>query len=198
MTRRQRLLIALAAALIGVALGWVIQDLLGDRSRAVLPRPAVGGPFVALDHHGRVVDDKQFRGKAMILSFGFTSCPDICPLGLARIEETLDALGPDASHVQALFITVDPARDMPERLKTHITHFSDRILGITGSLAQITTIAQAYRVYFKIQGDPATNPNYLVDHSGFIYVMDRGGGFVGTFNHDTPVENTVKLVRRAL
>ena len=134
----------------------------------------------------------------MLVYFGFTNCPDICPTGLARMTEIMDALGPDAAKLQPIFVTVDPGRDTPEVMKSYVAHFSDRFVGLTGSQAEIAAVAKAYRVYFKIHGDPATNPNYLVDHSAFIYVMDTKGGFVGTFTPDTPVDAAVKLIRRAL
>jgi len=83
-------------------------------------------------------------------------------------------------------------------MKSYVEHFSDRIIGLTGTTEQVAVIAKAYRVYFKLHGDPATNPNYVVDHSGFVYVMDRSGRFVGTFNPDSSVDAAVKLIQRAL
>lgn len=192
MSRGTRLLVALAAALVGVALGWLIQSLDFTAS------PQVGGRFALVDQDGRRVTDASYRGKAMAVFFGFTNCPDICPTGLARMTEIMDALGPDAAKLQPIFVTVDPGRDTPEVMKSYVAHFSDRFVGLTGSEAEIAAVAKAYRVYFKIHGDPATNPNYLVDHSAFIYVMDTTGGFVGTFTPDTPVDAAVKLIRRAL
>lgn len=192
MSRGTRLLVALAAALVGVALGWLIQSFDFTAS------PQVGGRFALVDQDGRRVTDASYRGKAMAVFFGFTNCPDICPTGLARMTEIMDALGPDAAKLQPIFVTVDPGRDTPEVMKSYVAHFSDRFVGLTGSEAEIAAVAKAYRVYFKIHGDPATNPNYLVDHSAFIYVMDTKGGFVGTFTPDTPVDAAVKLIRRAL
>jgi protein SCO1/2 len=199
MNRRTRLLIALAAALLGVAIGYLLQLVIFERrSLPQLTSVQVGGPFTLTAHDGRRLASTELRGKALIVSFGFTFCPDICPLGLARINELLDALGPDAAKVNTVFITVDPARDTPAILKDYVLHFSDRIIGLTGSEAEIAQVARAYRVYYKISGDPATNRNYLVDHSAYIYVMDRDGAFVGTFTHETSIENAAKLVRKAL
>jgi protein SCO1 len=191
-SRSTRLLVALVAALVGVALGWLIQSF-------DFTAPAqVGGKFALTDQDGRRVTDSSYRGKAMAVFFGFTNCPDICPTGLARMAEIMDALGPDAAKLQPIFVTVDPRRDTPEVMKSYVEHFSDRIIGLTGSEAEIAAVAKAYRVYFKIQGDPATDPNYVVDHSAFVYVMDAKGGFVGTFTPDTQVDAAVKLIRRAL
>jgi protein SCO1/2 len=191
-SRTRRLLLVLGAVIAGAVIALGI-----ERLQIVAP-PQVGGAFVLTDHDGRRVRDTDFRGRAMAVFFGFTHCPDICPTALARMSEVLDALGPDADAVQALFVSVDPRRDTPALLKDYVTHVSPRILGLTGSEAEIAAVARAYRVYYRINGDPETNPNYLVDHSGFVYVMDRSGRFVGTFNPDAPVDGATRLMRRAL
>ena len=192
MSTSRRVLLILAAIAAGALIALAI-----ERFQIVAP-VQVGGPFTLVDHDGRRVRDDDFRGRAMLVFFGFTHCPDVCPTALARMSEVLDALGPDADAVRALFVSVDPRRDTPALLKDHVLHFSPRILGLTGSEAEIAAIARAYRVYYRVVGDPATNPNYLVDHSGFVYVMDRAGRFVGTFNPDAPVEGATRLIRRAL
>jgi protein SCO1/2 len=191
-SRTRRLLLVLGAVIAGAVIALGI-----ERLQIVAP-PQVGGAFVLTDHDGRRVRDTDFRGRAMAVFFGFTHCPDICPTALARMSEVLDALGPDADAVQALFVSVDPRRDTPALLKDYVTHVSPRILGLTGSEAEIAAVARAYRVYYRINGDPETNPNYLVDHSGFVYVMDRSGRFVGTFNPDASVDGATRLMRRAL
>jgi protein SCO1/2 len=188
----RRALLVLGAAAAGAAIALAIG---GD---GLAPAPLVGGDFTLTDHDGRRVRDADFRGRAMLVFFGFTHCPDVCPTALGRIAEVLDALGPDAEAVRALFVTVDPRRDTPELMKDHVGHFSSRILGLTGSEAEIAAIARAYRVYYKAHGDAATSSDYLVDHSAFVYVMDRAGRFVGTFNPESPVEAGIRLVRRAL
>lgn len=164
----------------------------------LVPGARVGGDFALVDHDGRRVRDADFRGSAMLVFFGFTHCPDVCPTALARIAEILDALGPDAGSVRALFVSVDPRRDTPALLKEYVAHFSPRIVGLTGSEAEIAAIARAYRAYYRIAADAGTNPGYLVDHSSFVYVMDRGGRFVGSFNPDAPAQTALRLIRRAL
>lgn len=192
MPRSWRLAVAMLAVVIGGAIGYAIQNFIADTA------PQVGGRFTMSDHTGKQVSDAAYRGKVMVVFFGFTNCPDICPTGLARMAEVMDALGPRAADVQPLFVTVDPGRDTPAVMKSYVEHFSDRIIGLTGTSEQVAAIAKAYRVYFKLHGDPATNPNYVVDHSGFVYVMDRSGRFVGTFNPDSSVDAAVKLIQRAL
>jgi protein SCO1/2 len=134
----------------------------------------------------------------MLVDFGYTNCPDICPLGLALMTDVLEQLGPNADKVQPLFITVDPARDTAPVLKDYIGHFSDRIIGLTGTKEEIAAAAKAYRVYYKVHGDPATDPNYPVDHSGFIYLMGRDGKFITHFTHETPADRMAETIRKAL
>jgi protein SCO1/2 len=198
LSARLRLLVVLLAGLAGLALGWVLWHGVGRDGGGGPLAAQVGGPFALVDQDGRRVSDRDFRGKALVVEFGFTFCPDICPLGLSRIAEVMDALGPDAKRVQPVFISVDPARDTPAVLKDYVRHFSDDVVGLTGTPEEVAAAARAYRVYFKAAGDPAKDPNYTVDHSALIYVMDREGRFVGTFTHETPVENAVRLVRKAL
>lgn len=158
----------------------------------------IGGPFKLTDDTGKVRTDQDFRGKIMLVEFGYTFCPDICPLGLQLFADVMDKLGPDAAQVQPLFITVDPARDTPQQLRTYVTHFSPKILGLTGSDQEIAQVAREYRVYYKLAADHATNPNYSVDHSAILYIMDQKGRFVGHFTHETPVDQVVAAIRSHL
>jgi protein SCO1/2 len=111
-------------------------------------RPAVGGPFALVDSEGRAVTDADFRGRFMLVYFGFTYCPDVCPTSLTYIAQALDRLGPDADKVVPVFITVDPERDTPEQLKEYVRHFHPKLVGLTGTPEQIAAAAKAYRVYF--------------------------------------------------
>jgi cytochrome oxidase Cu insertion factor (SCO1/SenC/PrrC family) len=201
MPARTRLAVIAATVVIGVAIGYAVQQVLfpanAPQTRS-FGEALIGGPFSLVDQDGNRRTDADFRGKLMLVNFGYTNCPDICPLGLALLAETLERLGPDAAQLQPIFITVDPARDTAPVLKDYIAHFSDRIVGLTGTKEEIAAAAKAYRVYYKVHGDPATDPNYPVDHSGFIYLMDRNGKFVTHFMHDTPVERVVEGVRKAL
>jgi protein SCO1/2 len=190
--RLRRLALALAAVATGVAIGAAFHLL--DFAAG----PRVGGPFSLVDHDGRRVSEASYRGSALAIFFGFTHCPDVCPAALARMAELLDALGPDAARLQPLFVTVDPARDTPAVLKDHVAHFSPRIVGLSGSEAEIAAMAKAWRAYYRVQGDPRTNPGYLVDHSAFVYVMDAQGRFVGTYGPDASLDAALRLVRRAL
>ena len=154
--------------------------------------------FRLTDSLGQPRSLQEFRGKLVVVFFGYTQCPDVCPTTLATMAEVMKQLGDAAQRVQVIFVTVDPARDTPAVLKDHVAHFSPRIVGLTGSEAEIAAMAKAWRAYYRVQGDPRTNPGYLVDHSAFVYVMDAQGRFVGTFGPDASLDAALRLVRRAL
>ena len=138
-------------------------------------RETIGGPFALVDHTGKPRTDADFRGKLMLVYFGFTWCPDICPTDLQNIGLALDELGDAADKVQPLFITVDPARDTPEHLRDYVPMFHPRLIGLTGSAAAIHSAAAAYRVYFAQV--PLKGDDYTVDHSSFIYLMGADGKY---------------------
>jgi len=141
-------------------------------------RVPVGGPFDLTDQTGHRRTDADFRGKLVVLYFGYTSCPDVCPTELQSISLALDQLGAAAEAVQPLFITVDPERDTPARLAEFVSAFHPRLIGLTGSLADIRKTAIAYRTFFAKQGN-APAGNYSVDHTGFIYLVGRDGQYLG-------------------
>ncbi len=140
-------------------------------SAASLP---IGGPFSLTDQYGATRQDSDFRGKLMLVYFGYVYCPDICPTTLAAMSQTLDRLGPEADQVQPIFITVDPDRDTPARLKLYAANFHRRLLALTGSDDQVAAAEKEYRVYAKKVIEPG-QADYLMDHSSFIYLMDRNG-----------------------
>jgi cytochrome oxidase Cu insertion factor (SCO1/SenC/PrrC family) len=149
----------------------LIQGLLSGRA-------PVGGPFELTDQSGRRRTDADFHGKLVVLYFGYTSCPDVCPTELQAISLALDNLGDAAGDVQPLFITLDPERDTPARLADFVTSFNPRLIGLTGSLAEIRKTAIAYRTFFVKNG--ATAPgDYTVDHTGFIYLVGKDGHYLG-------------------
>jgi cytochrome oxidase Cu insertion factor (SCO1/SenC/PrrC family) len=197
-------LIAIAVAIVaGVAIGVGARFLMpGEDGRSAFKQtlvdPGIGGPFHLTDQNGQSRTDADFRGKLMLVEFGYTFCPDVCPLGLQLFADVLDQLGPDADKVQPIFITVDPARDTPAQIKDYVAHFSPRIVGLTGSEQDIAATARAYRVYYKLAPDHATNPNYSVDHSAILYLMDTNGRFITHFTHETPVDRVVATIHAQL
>jgi len=144
----------------------------------------VGGPFTLRDGNGRTVTERDFRGKYMLVYFGYTFCPDVCPTTLNEMSEALDRLGPKADSVQPIFITVDPRRDTPEVVKQFTAAFTPRLLGLTGTDEQIAKVAQAYRVYFAEHRTGSGPNDYTMDHSSMLYFMGPDGRFIAPVRAD--------------
>jgi protein SCO1/2 len=142
---------------------------------------AIGGPFTLVDHTGKTVTDKDYRGKFMLVFFGYTFCPDVCPTELNTIGVALDKMGPAAEKVVPIFVTVDPQRDTAEKLKSYVADFHPRLVGLTGTEEQVAVAAKAYKVYYKKVGAEKAAADYLLDHSSYIYLMGPDGGFVAHF-----------------
>lgn len=133
---------------------------------------AIGGPFTLVDHTGRAVTEADFAGRFMLIYFGFTHCPDICPTELQIMANAVDSLGGDARQVVPVFITVDPERDTPAHLKDYVAAFHARMVGLTGTPEQIAAVAKAYKIYFsKVEADGG----YQVDHTSFVYLIGPDG-----------------------
>lgn len=142
-------------------------------------RAPVGGPFELLDQAGHRRTEADFRGKLVVLFFGYTYCPDVCPTELQSIGLALDELGAAADLVQPLFITVDPERDTPARLAEFVPSFHPRLIGLTGSPADIRKTATAYRTFFARNDGARPGGDYSVDHTGFIYLVGKDGRYLG-------------------
>ncbi len=157
-------------------------------------RALIGGPFSLSDPSGKRVTDRDFRGKLMLVFFGYTHCPDVCPTELQNMAEVIGKLGPDAQQVAPIFVSVDPARDTPEALSSYVGNFSPSITGLTGTQDEVASAAKAYRVFFrKADGN---QDNYSVDHSAFVYLMDRNGNYITHFMFNTPAETVVKEIKK--
>jgi protein SCO1/2 len=155
----------------------------------------VGGPFTLAAPDGATVTDESYRGKWLVVFFGYTFCPDTCPTTLSQIALALDKLGPDAGKVQPIFITVDPARDTPEVMGQYTEAFDPRIVGLSGSAEQIAAVSKAYGAYSERRNSGADAAGYLVDHSTYIYIMDPDGKFVRGLSFDTPSDDIANAVR---
>jgi len=141
-------------------------------------RAPVGGPFELTDQTGHRRTDMDFRGKLVVLYFGYTYCPDVCPTELQSISLALGKLGAAADLVQPVFITVDPERDTPARLAEFVSSFHPRLIGLTGSLAEIRKTAIAYRTFF-VKNSAVASGEYSFDHTGFIYLIGKDGRYLG-------------------
>jgi len=161
--------------------------------------PSVGGPFTLVDQDGRTVTDADFRGKYMLIYFGYTFCPDVCPTALTEVGQAIDKLGKDAEKVVPIFITVDPERDRPEHLKEYVRFFHPRMVGLGGSVAQVAAAAKAYRVYFaKAREKGAAEDEYLMDHTSITYLMGPDGKFLAHFSHGTSADAMAERIRKFL
>lgn len=157
----------------------------------------VGGSFELVDHTGRTVTDQTFRGRFMLVYFGYTFCPDICPTDLQTMVSALDRLGPQAERVQPVFITVDPQRDTVAHLAEYMPLFGPELIGLTGSDDAIARTARAYKVYYA-RNDDGGSTDYLMDHSAFMYLMDPEGTFVTVFGHGTSADAIAEGIRAAI
>jgi len=145
---------------------------------------AIGGPFHLIDQDGMVRTEKDFKGKYMLVFFGYTYCPDVCPTTLAVMADGLEKIGPLADKVRPIFITVDPKRDTPDKIKAYLASFGARFIGLTGSADEISHVAKEYRVYYR-EHPPENGAEYTVDHSGVVYLMDPNDMFVANYSLDT-------------
>jgi protein SCO1/2 len=170
----------LVAALAG-ALLWREADSVPGMGRVVTSGEiAVGGPFQLVDQDGKKVSDADFRGRFMLIYFGYSFCPDVCPTTLGVMAEALDRMGADGRKIVPVFITVDPARDTPKVLKQYMAAFGPRFVGLTGDDAAIGKVEKAYRVYAKKRplDDAKPDGNYAMDHSSVMYLVGPDGKVV--------------------
>jgi len=144
----------------------------------------IGGPFTLQDGSGKTVTDKDFRGKYMLVYFGYTFCPDVCPTTLNAVADAMDKLGPEAGRIKPLFITVDPKRDTATVVKQYAAAFGPSIEGLTGTPEEIAAVAKEYRVYYaEHRTGPGPN-DYSMDHSSVLYLMSPDGGFIAPVRAD--------------
>ena len=141
-------------------------------------RPEIGGPFRLVAHTGAVVESGDLRGKPLVVFFGFTHCPDVCPTALATLSQDLRDLGPDADRLQAVFVTLTPERDTREALVQYMQAFDPRILALTGTPEEVKAVAKAYKVYSEKV--PTAAGDYTMNHTASVFLMDREHRFKGT------------------
>lgn len=158
---------------------------------------SIGGPFELVDGAtGKTVTDADFQGRYMLIFFGYTFCPDVCPSSLATVGQALDMLPPEkALRIEPMFITVDPERDTPEVVAEYVSHFHPRFHGLSGSAEQVRAASKAYRVYAaKVDEDPADPDSYLMDHSAIAYLMGPDGNFVTHLSHGLTAEKMAETL----
>jgi cytochrome oxidase Cu insertion factor (SCO1/SenC/PrrC family) len=158
----------------------------------------IGGPFTLTDTTGRQVTDKDYRGRYMLVFFGFTACPDICPAGMQLISAALDKIGAKAENVTPIFISVDPERDTPQKLAGYVKNFSPRMVGLTGTPAEIAAVAKAYKVFYEKTPNEAAPADYGMNHTSIIYLMSPDGEYVTHFTPMTSVDAMAEKLGKLL
>jgi protein SCO1/2 len=160
-------------------------------------KAAVGGPFTLADAWGKPRSLAEFRGKVVLLYFGYTFCPDVCPTDLAAIAAMLRSLGPHAAEVQPIFVTLDPERDKPEALRDYVAAFHPSFVALRGSDRETRRVATSFKVFYEKAPLPQSDA-YLVDHMAFTFLLDRNGEYVAFFPPGTKFERMAVMVREAL
>lgn len=183
MPRYFRIGLILAAAVAGTALGLLAFEIFSPAVPQRQVQQATARPpaaaFELLDHTGRAVTQTDFDGRAMMIFFGFTNCPDVCPTALSTAGEILDALGPDADRLTAVFVTVDPERDTVDRMAEYVAAFHPRIVGLTGTVDQVRRATEAYGIFFR---KVPQQDGYSMDHTAVTLLVDPAGRLAGTLD----------------
>lgn len=155
--------------------------------------------YLLMNPQGRAVTHEDFRGRFQLISFGFVSCPDVCPTTLLEFKHVLESLGDRAARLQAIFITVDPERDTPAVLREYTAAFDARILGLTGSPELVRRAADTFRVqYEKVREPGAPADQYTMNHTAGMYLLDTRGQFLAKFPYAMPAREIAGHIRQAL
>ena len=180
---------------------WVTKDRTGQKDAieaiAKPEEPPIGGTFALTAQDGTIVHNSDFRGRAMLVSFGFTRCPDICPVTVSTLSQTLELLGADANQLAAVFISVDPAHDTPAVMKDFLSNLDKHIVGLTGTEGQIKQVADVYKVYYAAAPKEA-GAGDSIDHSGYIYLMNKDGKFLRVFPYNVPPQELANEIQTIL
>ncbi|TQV79167.1 SCO family protein [Denitrobaculum tricleocarpae] len=200
-----RALLSSAVVIAVIALGttgWILGSRLTQEKTpagtGIVSVPAdMRGPFDLIDHTGRRTTEADFRGEKVLLYFGYTFCPDICPTSLQDMSAAFEALGPDGDKLRPVFITVDPDRDTQAHLADYVELFHERMVGLTGPKERTDAVARDFRVYHSIRTD--IDPvDYPVDHSSYTYLMDEDWNLMLVFRHGTSPEVMAAAIKERL
>ena len=157
-------------------------------------QPKIGGPFELIDHEKTTRTEADYKGKYMLVYFGYSFCPDICPTALYNITSALNSIGDKVKEIHPIFITIDPERDDASQLAIYRKNFHPNIKMLTGTVEQVKKAAKSYRVYYAKAKPDGTSTEYLVDHSSIVYLMDRQGRYLTSFNHETDPQVMAKKI----
>ncbi len=183
------------------ALHWILLLALSGTTALAAPT-APGGAFSLIGHGGKNVSDTDFRGNFMLIFFGYTHCPEICPIGLQTLAQTMKLLGANANKLQPIFISIDPQRDTAEIMASYVNHFHPRLLGLTGTPEQIRHVTNRFRVRysrFYYMAPPSDDdkqiPEYSMDHTALMYLMGPDGDFIAAFDFGLPAEKLAARIQ---
>jgi protein SCO1/2 len=202
------LLVATAVAVLGAELAVKLSDIGNTppdkaeqaRTAQEVAREAITGEFSLVDHNGNPVTDEDYRGSWLLIFFGYTHCPDVCPTTLGAVSVVMDILGEDSAKVQPLFISVDPQRDTPEVLKDYVSAFHPSIMGLSGTPEQIKAAAQSHRAFYAKapaeEDGEIGETDYAMDHSAYLYLMDPEGVYANVFSPTDTPEGIAKQIRQ--
>lgn len=191
----RRLLAFLAIAFIGIGLLSGAFFFLADNEHAGSGgSSAVGGPFTLTDMDGKPFSSESLKGKPYLVFFGFTYCPEVCPTTLFDLTQDMKELGPDADKLNVVFISVDPERDTPELVKTYLSNFDSRFIGLTGTPQQIAEVARSFKAFYR--KIPTSDGDYTLDHQVTIYMMDGKGRFALASSYQEDQETRLTKIKR--
>jgi protein SCO1/2 len=198
---RRLAIVVVAGFLIGALAGAFILALNASSNSHLVEssgKALVGGPFALIDQNGKPVTEQDFHGRYMLVFFGFTHCPDICPAELQVMAASLDQLGDKAAEVVPILVTLDPARDTPDAIGAYVKNFGPRFVGLTGSPESIDRMAKEYRVAYSKFQDKSSEDDYSIDHSTLVYLMGPDGEFITHFTFGTSAAQMTDALRRYL
>ncbi len=191
---------AIVITVLIIAIGGRFLFLSDDQTLTPAANTSLGGPFTLVNSAGETVTDKDFHGRYMLIYFGYTFCPDVCPTSLSTTAQALAMLPPEkVEKLTPVFVSVDPHRDTPEVVGEYVTYFDDRMVGLTGSDEQVAAAAKAYKVYYqKVEEEGGDPEAYVLDHSALSYLMDPEGNFVTHFSHGIPPKDMADRLAQIL
>ena len=186
---------AILAVVVGLGLGFLIP--VGQPGLEV-SQSFIGGQFEMVNHLGETVTQETFKGRHMLVYFGYTFCPDVCPMELQSVTVALNDMGKTADEITPVFVTIDPERDDVAAVREYIGFFHPRLVGLTGTLAQVQTITDAFGVFYARARDTGETSDYLMDHSSLIFLMDEDGQYITHIRTGTSPEVMARLLTDAL
>ncbi len=196
-----RVMLFIAATVVAVALALVVNTLFVDEKGEITSQgkgiPTIGGPFELVDHKGKTVTESNYSGNYLLVFFGYTYCPDVCPTELQVIGGAMDLLGEAGAKVRPLMVTIDPERDTVAAMADYMSNFHPSLTGLTGSLEQVKAAAKAYRVYYS-KNPPDEDGDYFMDHTSFVYLMGPDGKYLHHFSPMSTPEDMAEKVRAVM